>query len=159
MFLTKTAASSIETIPHTNHKTVTTQVNLNTVQRGPSYWKFNSAQLSEPEFVKEINHFIRSHFENYKNENPLTAREMFKVYAKHRCKDYFFYKRSKRNVIHKEQLLQQLKATENQLSVQPRNKDLHRKHLLIKKELELHDIQLAKEVQTRARVKWIEEGE
>ena len=68
-------------------------------------------------------------------------------------------KRSRRNVTHKEQLLQQLKATENQLCVEPWNKDLHRKHLQIKKELELHDIQLAKGAQTRARAKWMEEGE
>ena len=153
--LTKTVASSVETIPHTDHKMVTTQVNLNTFQRGPGYWKFNSALLSEPEFVTEMSDFITSHFENYKNENPLTAWEMFKVYAKHRCQDYS-KKRSRRNVTHKEQLLQQLKATENQLCVEPWNKDLHRKHLQIKKELELHDIHLAKGAQTRARAKWIE---
>ena len=157
MSLTKTVASSIETIPHTDHKMVITQVNLNTFQRGPGYWKFNSALLSEPEFVTEMSDFIASHFENYKN-NPLTAWEMFEVYAKHRCQDYS-KKRSRRNVTHKEQLLQQLKATENQLCVDPWNKDLHRKHLQIKKELELHDIQLAKGAQTRARAKSIEEGE
>ena len=133
----------------------TTQVILNTFQRGPGYWKFNSALLSEPEFVTEMSDFITSHFENYKNENPLTAWEMFKVYAKHRCQDYS-KKRSRRNVTHKEQLLQQLKATENQLCVEPRNKDLHRKHLQIKKELGLHDIQLAKGAQMRARDEWIE---
>ena len=113
---------------------VITQENLNTFQRGPGYWKFNSALFSEPEFVTEMSDFITSHFENYKNENPLTAWEMFKVYAKHRCQDYS-KKRSKRNVTHKEQLLQQLQATENQLCVEPWNKDLHRKHLQIKKEL------------------------
>ena len=83
---------------------------------------------------------------------------MFKVYAKHRCQKYP-NKRPKRNVSHKDQLLQQLKATENQLCVEPWNKDLHRKHLQIKKELELHDIQLTKCAQIRARVEWIEEGE
>ena len=65
---------------------VITQVNFNTFQRGLGYWKFNSALLSE--FVTEMSDFITSHFENYKSENPLTAWEMFKVYAKHRCQDY-----------------------------------------------------------------------
>ena len=128
VFLTKTVASSIETIPHADHKMVITQVNFNTFQRGPGYWKFNSAPLSEPAFVTEINDFITSHIENYENENPLTAWEMFKIYKKNRCQVYS-KKRSRRNVTHKEQLLQQLKATENQLCVEPWNKDLHRKHL------------------------------
>ena len=131
---------------------------MNTFQRGPGYWKFNSALLSEPEFVTEMSDFITSHFENYKNEKPLTAWGMSKIYAKHRCQDYS-KKRSRRNATHKEQLLQQLKATENHLCVEPWNKDLHRKHLQIKKELELHDIQLDKGVQTKCRVKWKEEGE
>ena len=139
---------------------VIAQVNSNTFQTGPGYWKFNSALLSEPEFVTEISDFISSHFENYKNKNPLTTSEMFNVYAKHRCLEYS-EKRLKRNVIqmHQEQLLQHLKATENLLSVEPRNKDLLRKHLQIKKELELHDFRLAKGAQARDRVQWIEEGE
>ena len=69
---------------------VITQVNI-LLPRKPRLPEIqHSALLSDPEFVTQADYFSTSHFEHYKNEVPLMAGNMFKVYAKHRCQDDFF---------------------------------------------------------------------
>ena len=125
---------------HSDHKMGITQVNLNTFQRGPGPWKFNSALLSEPEFVTEIS--LRLTLRITKKENPLMAWGLFKVYAKHR----------RQKECNPQISTAKVARGNKESAASTRNKDLHEKHLQINKKLKLHDIQPAKCAQIRARL-------
>ena len=91
---------------------------INNFKRDPGFWKFNSSLLSEIEFVNEAENFIETHFEEYQNDNPVVAWEMFKLkyksfglqYKRNRSKN-------KKNIIQK--LILELNKTEQQLASEP----------------------------------------
>ena len=156
--LTKTTTSSIESFPHSDHKLVKAHVIINNFKRGPGFWKFNSPLLSETEFVNEAETFIETHFEEYQNDNPIAAWEMFKFKFKSFCLQYTSNRsKNKKNIIQK--LILELNKTEQQLASEPQNRELQRQTLHLKKHLELQEMKQIQGAQVRSRLRWIEEGE
>ena len=148
-------------ISNTDHKAVLVELNENNFVRGPGYWHFNNSYLKDADFVNQMNRLldnilgpeqlglVTSYMEKW---------ELCKIEIREFCLSYGKQKACK-NKNRTLQLNSEIKDTEKQLIIDPNNKDLEAKLFSLKQKLELIQLQQTKGAQTRARVKWIEEGE
>lgn len=155
---TNITEASIQTFTHSDHKLVQITFKINEFQRGPGYWKLNSSLLSDRDFKAEINWLIDTHFQEYQNENPVNAWEMFKVYVKQKAMQFSMKKASLSVQTQKKQQLQ-LENAEKRLATDPANKNILQEVLKLRTEREIYEMAQARGAQIRSRAHWIEQGE
>ena len=149
---------SIHSVAQSDHRLVHLLYNVSHVKRGPSYWKFNESLLHDKIFVDKLNEFIDTfQMDNNDLEDQLKW-DLCKLQIKEFCIQY-----SKNKARFQKQKYFQLQNKMNEiektLSVDPNNNELIKQRDNIKLEVELYEIQAARGAQTRARAKFIEEGE
>jgi exonuclease III len=149
--------SGMLNIPNTDHKGVYCDIQFSNIVRGPSYWKFNNSLLKGANYVEKMNLFLEEIAEEQDLEPQLNwdfckvrIREFTINYSKCKAKD---------NQSKMCQLKYRLETAEKELCDDPNNEDKLREVTKTKFEYDLQALQYARGAQTRARVKWIEEGE
>ena len=146
-------------IANTDHKTVEVVLNSEEFRRGPGYWKFNNSFLKDTEFVRKMNEILDQQLNNPTNINSYADTwEMCKVEIRGFCSEYGnMVSNKKRN--EQIRLHLELKEIEKDLISKPFDKLKQAKYVQVKQKIEIEEIAKVKGAQTRARVKWIEEGE
>ena len=148
---------NILAIPNTDHKAVHIEIATDCITRGPSYWKFNDSLLKDEEYVKLINEKIewcKTQLEDLPDQIKwdyckLQIKDISIAYAKHK---------SAKRQDHLKQLRTRLEALQKNISNSPDDAELN-EIKDTKLALDLYALNKAKGAQTRARIKWIEEGE
>ena len=149
---------SIQSVAQSDHRLVHLLYNVSHVKRGPSYWKFNESLLRDELFVNQLNDFIDTFQNDNTDLDDQLKWDLCKLKIREFCIEYG--KNKSRNQKQKYfQLLNDLDEIEKTLSVDPTNDELLRQRNRIKLEAQVHEIYIAKGAQTRARAKFIEEGE
>ena len=159
--LTNLVACEHLNVPNTDHKAVLIELNETNFVRGPGYWHFNNSYLKDAEFVEQMNRFLED-IVGPEQLGIVTSSvekwELCKIEIREFCISYGKQKACKK----KNKVLQinsEIKDIEKKLIIDPSNEDLQRKIFTLKQKLELMHLEKARGAQTRARVKWIEEGE
>ena len=128
------------------------------MNRGPSYWKFNENLLRDENFVEQMNKFLV----DYQSEEILLEDQVrwdiCKIKIKEFCIQYSKIKRSKQKS-KLTQLHETLNKLEENISRNPNDRKLIQQKDLIKKELDIHEQNVAKGAQIRSKIKFIEDGE
>ena len=142
-----------------DHKLVNTTLITNNHKRGPSYWKFNTSLLKDPDYLLLMNSSIDQFLENECNlSNPVETFDMLKSMARSKSIEYCKLKNYKRKKKQKE--LQQRLDQLNQNLINNPNDDLTTRQILsLKNELEIHEIYKTSGAIIRSRMRQIEEGE
>ena len=144
---------------HSDHRAVFLELNNTEFQKGPGYWRFNNDLLTDPEFLQQMNEILDTWLKSEDSDiNDQDKWELCKLKIKQFCSDFGKLKaRKKRNDVMDLQIA--LKNIEKQCSEDPKNEDLQATLFKTKQKLEILEINRAKGAQTRARAKWVEEGE
>jgi exonuclease III len=151
---------NIASIPQTDHRCVYIQLSCCNTERGPGYWKMNNALLKEENFLNLINTTIE---DSLAEETVANKPDDFKwEFLKLRIKEAAIQYSKQRAVFKKNhyvELQTKLKQCESVLVHNPQNIDAinEREHLLVQCALE--EQEKVKSAQTRARVKWISDGD
>lgn len=146
-------------VANTDHKLVEIDVNIGTVERGPSYWKFNGALLKDEEYIRRVNDQIKLLKEALEDFPPQLKWDYVKAQIKDLTIGYSKMKaRTRQN--HMATLRNKLKEIQSKISNSSHVPDnLLQEMNDTKLALDLYALHDAKGAQTRSRVRWIEEGE
>jgi len=147
----------IVSLPNTDHRGVKLEISNMTFNRGPGYWKFNNSLLDDHLFVESTNCLLDETLSDNHYDNNTDKWEYVKVRIREHCIGYSRC-RSLCNLNKIVNLQRKLEDTERELA-KNHNEELVKEMVSIKKEFELVSEDKAKGAQTRARIKWIEEGE
>ena len=155
----KTVASNITSISSSDHRGCTITVKLSQIERGPGYWKFNNDLLRDIEYVNKMNEFIDDFVSDIEaNDDYQCKWDLLKINIKTFTMNYSKLKsNSRRNKL--TMLYADLNQIDRKLANDPNSHALQDRKNKIKLEIELDEHQRARAAQTRARVKWVEEGE
>ena len=155
----KTIESSILSLSSTDHRGCSIVVKLSDMERGPGYWKLNNNLLNDIDYVNQVNTLIDEYVHEITDEADYQMEwEMLKVKIKTFTSNYSKLKSAKRrNLLVK--MYDELDTVEKELARNPDRVTLHSKRIKIKLEIELAEQHRVRAAQTRARVKWVEEGE
>ena len=150
---------SHRTIPGTDHKLVLTTFAPDSFKRGRSYFKLNTALLSDRIFLANMNGHIDDFIANYTDfENPEERCEAFKLMVK--TKSIEFSKEKNVNLKKNANKLEnELKALNIKVSENPNNAENIKLMEQKKKELEVIEINKTMGAMIRSRIKYIQEGE
>lgn len=149
---------SVHSVPQSDHRLVSMVYNLANIQRGPSYWKFNESLLHDQTFVAQLNQLLDDYQTNNMELDYQLKWDLCKIKVKEFCIQYSMSKRRSMRNRHIE-LQTDLDGTERALATDPNNKELLHHRESVKLAMEVYSVSEAKGAQTRARVKFIEEGE
>ena len=127
-------------------------------KRGPSYWKFNNSLLKDIHYVETTKSLLQKHSEEQTNLDQHAKWELCKVRMREHTITYSKPKALKNRNKQKE-LLTQLTQMEEDLLKCKNPKNLLQQKIQIKTELEIHALAMARGAHTRARGRFIEEGE
>ena len=149
---------SMHSFASSDHRGVVLDLIGNEQKRGPSYWKFNNCLLKDNGFVNKINCII----DNFTSENSTMRADLkwellklkIKEEAIQHSKLIAVKKRNEVILLHSE-----LNRLDSDLAKNPRDEDLLRSRESVSFKIELIERDKAQSAQTRARIKWIEEGE
>ena len=155
---TKITEATIKPFAHSDHRLVCACFKINEFQRGPGYWKLNSSLLNDADFKTEVNNLIDNHFEEYQDETPGIAWEMFKVYLKQLATTYAMKKASMIKQTQKSKQ-QQLAIAEERITKDPQDREALQEIQKLRTDIELYEMSKARGAQIRSREKWIDEGE
>jgi exonuclease III len=145
------------TVPSSDHKGVYCDIQFSSYVKGPSYWKFNNSQLHDKTYIDGMNSLI----DEICIEDSREPQEKWE-FCKVKMRDFSInYGKSKAmdNRNKATQVREKLEEAEKQLCEHPHDAVLQNKVSQLLLQFDLHSIHEAKGAQTRARVKWIEEGE
>ena len=79
-----------------DHKLIHTTLLTNFFKRGPSYWKFNTSLLKDPDYLTLMNNNIDLFLENESEfRNPMERFEMLKSMARTKTIEYSKQKKKK----------------------------------------------------------------
>ena len=156
--MNKASETNIFSVATSDHRGVYVNLKCTDSSRGPGYYKFNNTLLRDKIYVEKMNGFIDTCLVNLVNENPQQKWELLKLKIKEETMQYSKYRsmKTKNNNLQK---IHQLNNIEAQLSQDPNSNELQRKRDNLKLEQEIYEQERFKSAQTRARVKWIQEGE
>jgi exonuclease III len=144
-------------MPNSDHKGVFCDIQLSCIDRGPSYWKFNNSLLKDGAYVKKLNNLL----EKIADEHDLDPQLKWE-FCKVRIRDFtinYSKCKAKENQSRLCQLKVRLESAEKQLCADPTNEEVLKEVTQLQFTYDLQAVQGAKGAQTRARTKWIEEGE
>ena len=151
---------NITSFPQSDHRGVYIVYKFCDCERGPSYWKLNNSLLKEQEYLHMINKVIETfNLDDTQADMSDDMRwEMLKLQMKEETIQY-----SKQRAIKRKNCLIKIKAQlelcESQLAKEPfKAATLHEREKLLV-QLELLEQEKTRSAQTRAKVKWIEEGD
>ena len=150
--------STHEAIYASDHKAVTVTLETGLFRRGPSYWKFNNALIKDPEFVSTLNQYIEDSLGENLSEDKEIKWELLKVKMKAKIIQYCTHK-SKAKQLAEKALVNELNILNKSILEQPDDLELARRYWETKKQLEIQEMARTRGAQTRARIKWIEQGE
>ena len=159
----KSIACEIVTVEKTDHRGVELELQLDDIQRGPSYWKFNQSLLKDPHYLEMINRKIDLLANAFEDFPPQMKWDYCKIQIKEATIGY-----SKQKAIHRKNEIAKLRSHLRNLQMElthSTDRDIQFQNNLIdqvndsKLALDMYALYEAKGAQTRARVKWIEEGE
>ncbi|WP_419615349.1 endonuclease/exonuclease/phosphatase family protein, partial [Thiolapillus sp.] len=150
--------SEITSIPLSDHRAVETTLSFHNFKRGPSYWKFNNSLLKDIHYVETTKSLLQKHSEEQTNLDPHAKWELCKIRIREHTITYSKQKALKNRNKQKE-LLAQLTQIEKEIPKCKNPKILLQQKTQIKAELEIHALAMARGAQTRARARFIEEGE
>ena len=140
-----------------DHKGISIELNESNFVRGPGYWRFNNSLLKDKDFVEKMNEVLENISKSIEH-NPIEKWEFCKLEIRDFCIEYGKEKaRKNRNDLL--DLLNEVRDIEKQLITNPNNENLQKQLISLKQKIEIIQVNKAKGAQTRARVKWIEEGE
>ena len=146
-------------MPASDHKAVAKELNDQTFQRGPGYWKFNNSLMKKLSFIKMMNDRLDTVIKGCdSNCSDTDTWELCKVEIQHFCSE--FEKRlsnPKRN-----DLLQcniHVTEAERELIITPKDQTAQENLLKAKQKMEIIQLDKDRGAQIRPRTKWIEEGE
>ena len=149
---------SMYSFASSDHRGVAMELKCHDQTRGPGFWKFNNALLKDINFVDKINNVITEFLAEHTDTEADLKWELLKIQLKSEAIQY-----SKRIAIDKKNnkiLLQsEFDQIDKSLARDPHNEDMIRNREAIRVKLEILEREAAKSAQTRARMKWIEEGE
>eukprot|EP00745_Piridium_sociabile_P027994 TRINITY_DN45049_c0_g1_i1.p1 TRINITY_DN45049_c0_g1~~TRINITY_DN45049_c0_g1_i1.p1 ORF type:complete len:229 (-),score=24.33 TRINITY_DN45049_c0_g1_i1:29-715(-) len=153
-----TEQTDITTLLHSDHRAVTTSIVFHKYKRGPSYWKLNNSLLKDSAYVECINRTIDIFKQKCTEDiDPHNKWELCKIKIRETSQFYSKNKQQqKRNKL--TDLRSRLNIIEQSLATQPHNKELQTEMTKHKTDLEVHAMAQAHGTQTRARLKFIEEG-
>ena len=156
----KVIASEMFPVPNTDHCGVEIELHLHAIKRGPSYWKFNKSLLKHHDYVDMINEKINS----CKAALEGFSDQMKWDYCKRVIRDSSILYSKQKAVARKNEiniLRKKLKDLQSELGNNPDPLDerLLNEMKDTKLALNLCTLHEAQGAQTRARIKWIEEGE
>ena len=103
-----------------------------------------------------MNNLIDNHFEEYQDEIPGIAWEMFKVYLKQLATTYAMKKASMIKQTQKSK--QQLAMAEEKITKDPQDREALQEIQKLRTDIELYEMSKARGAQIRSREKWIDEG-
>lgn len=153
--------SEIMSLPFSDHRAVKLHIKLHTFQKGPSYWKFNKNLLLDSDYTASTRRLLAEIYRELEEQdtlNPHTAWELIKVKIREHTIAYSTNKNKRRKMTEK-RLQEQLNDLEKRRSNTIDDPDIDREILKVKAELEIISLSKAQGAQTRARTKFIEEGE
>ena len=160
----KTISCEIVTVEKTDHRGVELDLQLDDIQRGPSYWKFNQSLLKDREYLDMINAKIDLYREAFEDFPAQMKWDYCKIQLKEATIAY-----SKQKAIQRKNELVQLRNTLSRLQKQltesiTSNDELVQADLLTQINdsnlaLDMNTLYEAKGAQTRARIRFIEQGE
>jgi exodeoxyribonuclease-3 len=147
-------------VPNSDHKAVVVELNDNEFVRGPGFWRFNNSYLRNASFVEKMNDFLTSIITESVSLGLtcINTWELCKVEIRNFCTEFGKMLSCKKK---NEFLLLQLELEEldKQISNNAEDEILQRKLIQVKQKLDMLHLDKARGAQTRARQKWIEEGE
>jgi exonuclease III len=145
-------------LPSSDHRGVYIQIKCHDQKRGPSFWKFNNTLLKEKTFVDRINIIVDTFLIDNFGMSPDIKWELLKLKLKEESIQYSktIAVKKKNDVI---SLQNKLNEYDCILAKHPQNKDILRERETMRLKLEIVEREKAQSAQTRARIKWIEEGE
>ena len=147
------------TMPASDHKAVMKELNDQTFQLGPGYWKFNNSLLKNLSFIKMMNDGLDIVIKGCdSNCSDTDTWELCKVEIQHFGPE--FEKRlsnPKRN--HLLQCNIQVSEAERELIINPKDQTAQENLLKAKQKMEIIQLDKDRGAQIRARTKWIEGGE
>ena len=155
----KVISCDISPAPNSDHQGVELEIKTDAINRGPSYWKFNQSLLKDSDYIDLINSKI---------EFCKTALVGFPAhirwdYCKSQIKECSIsYSRHKATLKRNEIALLRasLKNLQSRLANTPKSDDTLLNEMKdTKLALDLYSLHQAKGAQTRARIKWVQEGE
>ena len=151
---------NICSFPQSDHRCVYIKLKCANSERGPGYWKLNNSLLKEKDYLDTINTLIESFTLNgeYEDMPNDTKWELLKLLIKEETIQY-----SKQRAVKNKNVLIQLQADldccESLLAKDPRNRDALYKRENILLQIDLFEQERTKSAQTRARMRWVEEGD
>ena len=148
-------------VPLSDHKAVVLEINNHNFQRGPGYWKFNNRYLKDQDFVTRMNSILDTFSRDAAaraTTNSQDTWEMLKLEIRNFCIDYSKTKCCEERNEHIKLRLA-LRNLDKKLSDDPNNTEIINEILETKHKLEVIELNRARGAQTRARQKWIDEGE
>ena len=149
---------NIVSVPNSDHRGVEIEMVIDSITRGPSYWKFNDSLLHDAAYAIKVNEKIewcKSNLTNFPDQLKwdyckIQIKELSIAYSKHKAtrqRDDL-----KRLRVHLENLQKNASSNASNEVFINEIKDT-------KLALDIYSLHDAKGAQTRSRVKWIEDGE
>lgn len=152
----KVTSCSIVSIPTSDHRGCLIQISLSKIVRGKGYWKFNNSLLENSDYVNKINTLIDT-FDSNESDSQ-TRWELLKIeireYTIAYCKEKSMEKKNTVALLYNE-----LNDMDALIASSPFCTEMQAKRENIKLQLEILETANARAAQTRARVRWIEQGE
>ena len=140
-----------------DHKSVSCLISTEEFQRGKSYWKLNTALLTDNEYIN----FMNSELDNFMSldiPDPIDRFEYLKIFVKSKSIAYS-KERSKENNIRRTVLQATIQFCNKKLITNP-NDEVNIENLFkAKKELEVFELEKAKGAMARSRMKEVTMGE
>ena len=152
--------TEIKNIGFSDHKTCSFVLDFTGFRKGPSTYKMNTELLRQKDFIDIIKRKISDTLVEADMHliNPHYTWELIK--AEIRAESMLFSKNMAKNKNYeKSELTKKLSILEEQVTIQPQNKDILDSIIEIKKKLEIFSINESRGAQIRAGIKFAEEGE
>ena len=148
----------MKSVPYSDHRYIFVDIHCSQLERGPGYWKFNNSLLKEIQLVDLLNKVIDTSLSEYVDLDPQLKWEIIKRRIKDETICYSKNKAVKRKN-EKIELYDCLNQCDQKLCKEPHNKELIDQRQNIRLQVEIHDKYTSESARTRARIKWIDEGE
>ena len=149
---------SMHSFSFSDHRGILIQFDGYEQKRGPSYWKFNNSLLKDITFVNKTNTIIA----DFISENSETRADLKWELLKLKIKEEAI-QHSKALAVRKRNdapfIQSELNRLDSELAKYPQDKQLQKQRETICMKLEILERDKAQSAQTRARIKWIDEGE
>ena len=139
-----------------DHKAIYVKIEIDSIVRGPNYWKMNMSFLENENYVKGMEILLKNEKENFKMAQ---SKKLFWEDLKHKIKQYSikFSQNYNKNSISfiKQKELEIKNISESNISEQEKNDAIER----IQDEMDDCYVRKAEGARVRSRVNWWEQGE